>query len=291
MVAVFAVFSGLAYNAGVVLLFVGPLVGVGRRLWWWRKGRPEGASVHWGLAVAGAVFWALLTVSVVLAVPAVQFDRSLYLVMAVVLAGTGTVGVFEQVIARSVAPTVSVIALTVASCLLASLLLVAYAFEPGGAVRLAFPLEGEWHVINGGRSVFLNGHWHVSGQGYALDLWRRDGAAGAEVRAPADGEVVRAVEDSGHAAGSYAVLRVAPRVYVALAHFQRGSLRVAAGTRVRAGDVIGLVGSTGNSTEPHLHIQVQDVLDIVEGRTRPIDFGSGVLRRGDVVRGSPRPPV
>jgi murein DD-endopeptidase MepM/ murein hydrolase activator NlpD len=264
---------------------LGPLVGVARRLWWWRKGRPEGFAVHWPLAVAGAVFWGLLTVSVVLAVPSVQFDRSVYLVMVVVLAGAGTVGVFEQVIARSAAPTVGVITLTVASCLLATQLLAAYAFSPGGAVRLAFPLEGEWHVLNGGRSVFLNGHWHVTGQGYALDIVRRRGAAGAEVRAPADGEVVRAVEDSGHAAGTYAVLRVAPRVYVALAHFQQGSLRVAAGTRVRTGDVIGLVGSTGNSSEPHLHIQVQDEPEVGEGRTRPIDFGSGVLRRSAVVRG------
>lgn len=289
MAAAVVVASGLAYNAGVVLLLVGPLVGGARRMWWWRRGRPEGAAVRWPLAVAGGLFWALLAVSVVPAVPSAQFEEGLYLVLVVVLAGAGVVGVFEQVIARSTARTVSVIALTVASGLLAGQLLGAYVVREGGAVRLAFPLEGEWYVVNGGRSVFLNGHWHVSGQGYALDLvrvakGRTVDSAGAEVRAPADGEVVRAVEDSGHPGGTYAVLRLAPRVYVALAHFQRGSLRVAPGMVVRAGDVLGLVGSTGNSSEPHLHIQVQDGPELGEGKTRPMDFGDGVLRRGAVVR-------
>lgn len=256
---------------------VGPLVGLARRLWRLRAGADR-PPVHWPLALAGAAFWILLTASVAPAVPTVQVGRP----FVAVLVALGTVGVFEQVITRSVAPTVGVITLTVVSALLAGQLALAYAFEPGGAVRLAFPLPGEWHVLQGGRSVFLNHHFHVPGQAYALDLWR-EGGDGAEVRAPADGEVVRAGDHD--LAGEHVVLRIGARQYVLLAHLQRGSTRVAPGTVVAAGDVVGLVGSTGNSTTPHLHIQVQDVPGVVEGRTRPIDFGSGPLRRGDRVRG------
>jgi murein DD-endopeptidase MepM/ murein hydrolase activator NlpD len=42
------------------------------------------------------------------------------------------------------------------------------------------------------------------------------------------------------------------------AHLQPGSLRVKAGQKVKRGDVLGLLGNSGNSTEPHLHFQVMD---------------------------------
>jgi murein DD-endopeptidase MepM/ murein hydrolase activator NlpD len=42
------------------------------------------------------------------------------------------------------------------------------------------------------------------------------------------------------------------------AHLHRGSVRVAAGDRVTRGQVIGLVGNSGNSIAPHLHFQVMD---------------------------------
>ena len=44
--------------------------------------------------------------------------------------------------------------------------------------------------------------------------------------------------------------------YVLYAHLQPGSVRVVPGQRVRRGDVVGLVGNSGNSIVPHLHVQV-----------------------------------
>jgi murein DD-endopeptidase MepM/ murein hydrolase activator NlpD len=41
-------------------------------------------------------------------------------------------------------------------------------------------------------------------------------------------------------------------------HLLPGSIRVNAGDRVTAGQIIGKLGSSGNSTEPHLHFQVCD---------------------------------
>jgi murein DD-endopeptidase MepM/ murein hydrolase activator NlpD len=37
---------------------------------------------------------------------------------------------------------------------------------------------------------------------------------------------------------------------------QPGSLRVKVGDKVTRGQVLGLLGNTGNSTEPHLHFQI-----------------------------------
>jgi hypothetical protein len=42
------------------------------------------------------------------------------------------------------------------------------------------------------------------------------------------------------------------------AHLQPGSLRVRPGDPVQVGQVLGLVGNTGNSSEPHLHFHVMD---------------------------------
>jgi len=43
-----------------------------------------------------------------------------------------------------------------------------------------------------------------------------------------------------------------------MAHLKQDSLRVATGDRVRRGQVLGEVGNSGNSTGPHLHIELLD---------------------------------
>ncbi|QRY41053.1 M23 family metallopeptidase [Microbacterium hominis] len=55
-------------------------------------------------------------------------------------------------------------------------------------------------------------------------------------------------------------------VIVALCHLQRGSLVVRPGQRVRTGDVVGRCGNSGNSTEPHLHLQAMDSPDADRAR-------------------------
>lgn len=56
--------------------------------------------------------------------------------------------------------------------------------------------------------------------------------------------------------GNWVSLRLAPGVYAFYAHLQPGSIRVRTGQRVRRGQVIGLLGNSGNSTGPHLHFHI-----------------------------------
>lgn len=56
------------------------------------------------------------------------------------------------------------------------------------------------------------------------------------------------------------------------AHLKEGSVRVKAGDMLTAGSTIGALGSSGNSTEPHLHFQMCDGPDISTCRTIPANF-------------------
>ncbi|HLY17195.1 MAG TPA: M23 family metallopeptidase [Bryobacteraceae bacterium] len=58
--------------------------------------------------------------------------------------------------------------------------------------------------------------------------------------------------------GNHVILDIGGRHYAFYAHLQPGSLRVKLGDKVRQGQVIGLVGNSGNSTEPHLHFHLED---------------------------------
>jgi Peptidase family M23 len=153
----------------------------------------------------------------------------------------------------------------------------------GDAVRrpLTFPLRGTWYVAHGGGQA-LNHHARLREQRGAVDLvqvgpWgtlraagaRRDDprsylAYGADVYAPCDGRVVSAVDDLEDQVpgvtryappfGNHVVLDTGAEL-VRLGHLRPGSVTVRAGDTVRAGRLLGQVGNSGNTSEPHLHLQ------------------------------------
>ena len=58
--------------------------------------------------------------------------------------------------------------------------------------------------------------------------------------------------------GNCIILDLGNHRYALYAHMQPGSIKVRSGEKVHLGQVIGLVGDTGNSIVPHLHFQVTD---------------------------------
>lgn len=74
------------------------------------------------------------------------------------------------------------------------------------------------------------------------------------------------------AAGNYVLIRHANGEHSLYAHLKHGSVRVNVGDAVSAGAQIAETGSSGNSTEPHLHFQVIDGPDLNSARGLPVTF-------------------
>ena len=124
---------------------------------------------------------------------------------------------------------------------------------------------------------------------------------GQPLLAVADGRVTAAVD--GHPdlpvggstwhdmAGNHVILDIGGGHYVLYGHLQQASLRVKVGDQVRRGQVIAQVGDSGNSGQPHLHLQVQNkpTFDVEDRgiRTLPIRFDGATVpdpHRGDTVQ-------
>jgi murein DD-endopeptidase MepM/ murein hydrolase activator NlpD len=85
-------------------------------------------------------------------------------------------------------------------------------------------------------------------------------------------------------AGNYVMIDHGKNEYSLYAHLQPGSVRVRVGDQLKAGDVIGKLGSSGNSTEPHLHFQVCDKPNPLMCAGIPANFSNVTVQWADLPR-------
>ena len=113
--------------------------------------------------------------------------------------------------------------------------------------------------------------------------------------APADGKVsvvqdglednIVGETDEENPAGNHICLEIGEGRFVLMAHLQKGSVLVSTGEVVHAGQPLAKCGNSGNTSHPHLHIQVQNAARIFvtgapRARTYPILFRGAALFRG-----------
>lgn len=82
---------------------------------------------------------------------------------------------------------------------------------------------------------------------------------GEPVRAAADGVVVEAGQNSSY--GRYVALKHAEGLTTFYAHMGGVAQHLRPGLAVKAGEVVGKIGSSGTSTGPHLHFEIRDRRD------------------------------
>ncbi len=69
--------------------------------------------------------------------------------------------------------------------------------------------------------------------------------------------------------GNVVIIKLDDGVYAGYAHIKPGSVRVRPGQRVTAGQVIGRLGNSGNTTGPHLHFQLMDRPSLLDANGLP----------------------
>jgi murein DD-endopeptidase MepM/ murein hydrolase activator NlpD len=153
---------------------------------------------------------------------------------------------------------------------------------------LILPFKEEWTVFWGGDTKELNYHVKDRAQKHAFDLvitdslgksYKTNGitnedyyAFGKEIIAPCDAEVVLAVDgikDNSpgemnpiYIPGNTVILKTELNEYIFFAHFKQHSVAVKEGQKIKQGDLLGLCGNSGNSSEAHLHFHIQNIEDL-----------------------------
>jgi len=77
--------------------------------------------------------------------------------------------------------------------------------------------------------------------------------------------------------GNHVIVRLSDGVYVLYAHMDPGSVAVRVGDRVTRGQQLGLIGSSGISTTPHLHFQILSTPTYFPADSKPYAFDSFTL--------------
>jgi len=78
--------------------------------------------------------------------------------------------------------------------------------------------------------------------------------------------------------GNHVVLDLGRGYYAFYAHLQPGSLKVRVGDRVKRGQVLALVGNSGNTSAPHLHFHVSDGMGPLSSQGLPYLIDSFVVK-------------
>ena len=176
--------------------------------------------------------------------------------------------------------------------------------------KFNMPFEHNWFVFWGGINPLVNYHYEYENQRYAYDFVKMEEqstyegdpmmnenyyAFGEKYIAPADGTVVKVENDikdnepvgkmnDKEPLGNYVIIDHGNDEFSYLAHFKYDSIEVKEGDEVKQGDLLGLVGNSGNSSEPHIHFHVADSSDPNTSKSIRISFEQDKeIKQGDFV--------
>lgn len=176
---------------------------------------------------------------------------------------------------------------------------------PDGAVSLEFPLRGgSFRAVQSGQ----NGNTHnLPVEKYALDIVRQGKISdyfkfrqyglesnptfGILVYSPCAGDVVNVIDSfpdmpigiRGQASEANRITVNCGQFNVALVHFKKGSVLVKIGDKVESGQPIGLIGNSGASDAPHLHIMAYRIGSNPDDKIAlPMIFNGKYLFKGDI---------
>lgn len=180
-------------------------------------------------------------------------------------------------------------------------------------ILFLLPFSENWVVVNGGIEKAISHSWAIPTQRYAYDFVMLDNQGksfcgeqtnaksyycyGKDILAPADGVVVGVLDGQPDSVitkngivdcsandiyGNHIIIKHSDACYSVLAHLKGGTICARVGEAVRRGQMIAQCGNSGNSSEPHLHFQIQN------GKSR--FFSAGIPICFDGITSQPFPP-
>jgi murein DD-endopeptidase len=147
-----------------------------------------------------------------------------------------------------------------------------------GQARIAQRYAIDWIKVGDDGKAFrddprINTNWY----GYGADILAVADGTVVEVKDGAPNNVFFVLpKEMDNMLGNYVSLDLGKRYFSVYAHLQPGSIKVKPGQRVRAGQVLGLLGNSGKSPVPHLHFHMVNSSPLGEGV--PYVFDSFVLQ-------------
>jgi hypothetical protein len=170
-------------------------------------------------------------------------------------------------------------------------------------IKYSLPFSGKWVVANGGVTKKTSHSWDIPTQRYAYDFIILDKIGnsfrgeetevesfycyGKDILAPADGIIVEVCAGNPNSnitkdrtvsctacdiRGNYILICHSNNEYSLLAHLKPNSIIVSVGQSVKTGEKIAECGNSGNTTEPHLHFQIQLGRSFYSSPGLPIKF-------------------
>lgn len=169
-------------------------------------------------------------------------------------------------------------------------------------ILYSLPFNGSWIVANGGITKETSHSWNICNQRYAYDFYIRENnktfcnngkdvtdylCYGKPILAAADGVVIEiknlfedtpipekgeAICNASDVRGNYIVIQHSKHEYSTIAHIKKNSFCVKVGQKVYRGQQIACCGNSGNTSEPHIHFQIQQGKSFLLSASIPIFF-------------------
>lgn len=172
-------------------------------------------------------------------------------------------------------------------------------------IKYSLPFKGKWYVVNGGITQDTSHSWDILPQRFAYDFIMIDEQGnsyngdkenlhsyycyGMDILAPADGKIIAIknnfpdcrIMSNGQTdpntpdiGGNRVTIKHSANEYSTICHLLPKSINVRVGQTVKRGDVIAKCGNSGNTTEPHVHFQIQNTYHFYSSIGLPILFSN-----------------
>jgi hypothetical protein len=180
-------------------------------------------------------------------------------------------------------------------------------------VKFRLPLDTAISIFWGGGTANLNYHVLNADQCWAYDMsiikkgnsFSGDSTKledyfiyGLSVLSPASGKIVEVIDSFpnmpigvlgggslSNPGGNLIIIEVAPKEFLVICHLQPKSVKVQVGDSIKQGQELALVGNSGNTSEPHIHIHLQNrnTIDAFAIEGIPLYFHNYLTEDGKLV--------